>query len=247
MRLNRARRSLAALLLLLVPAGCQQPLRTYPDLTAGESIEILRARFAGVETVSGGCIITLRSASGESVNLDGALAAKNPGWLRIRAWKFDSAVFDATVTPDGRWLYIAEDAQHRSGNLALDVTAAHIADAWALINGGFFEQPLRALSQNGDAQSLVLRADHPDGAPVLCTIDRRTLTARQYAVLDETGAVVFRVDLDNYQSVNGFPWAHRLVMQSARGRIVIECADVEINGALNEMAFVPPRLAVKQP
>lgn len=227
-------------------AGCQQPLPTYASMSADETLETLRNRFEAMRTVSGGCTITFTSDSGESLNLDGALAARRPDWLRLRAWKFNTAVFDVTITPEGRWLYISEDANDRGGAASLDVNTAHIADAWNLINGGFFEMYLSETATESDA-TIGFRTAPGSEPRMLCIIARRTMVPLEYIAFDQHEAPVLEVHLEEYKIVNEVPWAHRLKMTSPNGRIEIHCSDVEINSELAERAFVPPRQAERLP
>jgi outer membrane lipoprotein-sorting protein len=206
----------------------------------------LRARVASLKTLSAECGITLTRADGESVQLDGALVLEPPNHVRLRAWKFNRAVFDLTLNDDGLWVMTLDDPSRREQVLPATLRAADFLRELSLFTGGFFTQdpPPKAETRGG---TLLLTRDTPHGL-LHCEVDRATLTPRRFysnprGASDER----FELKLTNYREVNGLPWAMRLEATSGMGRVIVEQRDVEINGELAPQAFVPPRRAERRP
>jgi hypothetical protein len=243
--------------LLVLATGCgakrapAEDLPPYRWVDAETAIRDLRARADAVKTVSAECTITLTRADGETVQFDGAMVARNPGWVRLRAWKFNRAVFDLTLQPAGLWVMTLDDPKRREQMLPARVSAAEFVRQWSYFNGELFRRAT-ADDVTTDGRTLVVSAEGPEGLEfgvLRCEVDRATLTPRRYAILADgpTGVPDFELALDRYRDVDGVPWPHRLVATSGVGRIVVEQRNVEVNGELAPNAFVPPRRAEKQP
>ena len=205
---------------------------------------MLAERAAGVKTLSAQCRLTLTRPGGESVRLDGAVVMEPPGRLRLRAWKFNQAVFDLTLTPDGLWVMTPGDEGRREKVLPASLSAAQFGREWAVLNGGFFLEP--DLAAGGDRKWLDVRRRTGDGRSVLCRVDRATLTPRRYEMRDPAGKVRFRLALSDYEVVAGVPWPMALAARSGDGRIDVRMKDVELNQELAPSAFRPPRRAEKR-
>ncbi len=220
-------------------------MRAYRWVDAETALQDLRARAEAVKTVSAECGITLARADGETVQLDGAIAMQNPGWVRLRAWKFNRAVFDLTLQPAGLWVMTMDDPKRREQVLPASVSASDFVRQWSYFNGKLFqESSAEDLTVKGETLILEPSHDGKSRSPFRCEIDRRTLTPRRYVYDD--GAHQFELALDRYREVNGVPWPMRLVGTSSMGRVVIEQRNVEINTELAPTAFVPPRRAEKR-
>lgn len=217
------------------------------------AIDDLRARAASVKTVSAECAITLTRADGETVQLDGALAMRNPGFVRLRAWKLNRAVFDLTLTPDGLWVMTLEDPKRRDQVLPASVNAADFVRQWSYFNGRLFELATPETAEVA-GHTLILRPPRPvaeDGsggssgaAQLRCEVDRRSLTPRRYVY--EDSARSFELKLEHYRPINGVMWPTRLVASGEMGSVRIDQRNVEINGELPDSAFTPPRRAEKR-
>jgi hypothetical protein len=217
----------------------------YQWVDEATALRDLRARADAIRTVSAACGIRLTKPDGESVHLDGALAMRNPGWVRLRAWKLNRAVFDLTLQPAGLWVMAMGEKQGQAQALPASINAADFMRQWSYFNGKLFE-----LADASDAEvrgdTLVVRMPPTQAGPRFhCEVDRRTLTPRRY-VFDGGDAFEFELTLDRYRDVNGVAWPTRLVANSPRGSVAIEQRDVEINGELADNAFVPPRRAEKR-
>src|SRR5262245_46809970 len=95
------------LITLIFITGCASkgpPLPKYDWVDSQNALRILHDRAESIKTVSGTATIDLENAEGDSVRFDGAVAMAPPDRFRMRAWKFNQAVFDLTLTPDGLWI-----------------------------------------------------------------------------------------------------------------------------------------------
>ena len=103
-------------------AGCaarrpvESNLPTYGRLDPAAALRMLAERSASVRSVSAQAGLTLTRADGQSVNLDGAVVMAPPGRVRLRAWKFNQAIFDLTLTPDGLWVLTPDDPARRANS-----------------------------------------------------------------------------------------------------------------------------------
>jgi hypothetical protein len=242
--------SLVLVMPLFVLIGCapkkMPPIAAYHWVDEQTALADLRARAASLKTLSAECGITLTRADGESVQLEGALVLETPNHVRLRAWKFNRAVFDLTLNDDGLWVMTLDDPGRREQVLPATLRAADFLRELSLFTGGFFTQepPPQAEVRGG---TLLLTRDTPHGR-LHCEVDRATLTPRRfYSDPQGTSDERFELKLTNYREVNGIPWAMRLDATSGMGRVVVEQRDVEINGELAPQAFVPPKRAERRP
>lgn len=219
------------------------PYRWVDEATA---LDDLRARASAIKTISAECGITLTRADGESVQFDGALVLENPNHVRMRAWKFNRAVFDLTLNDDGLWVMTLDDPNRREQVLPATLRAGDFLRELSLFTGGFFTQdPLPKAETRGG--TLLLTRHTPHGL-LHCEVDRATLTPRRfYSDPQGSGAERFELKLGNYREISGILWATRLEAVSALGRVAVDQRDVEINGELAPQAFVPPKRAEKRP
>ena len=233
----------------LMMAGCarRKPsnLPTYPALPDSEALRVLADRAASVKTLSAPADLTLTRPGGDSVRLDAAIVMAPPDRLRLRAWKFGQAVFDLTLTEEGRWVMTPEDPGRREKMLPASVSAAQFAREWALLNGQFFTAP--DLSVRSENNRLLVRRQLDDGRTITCTVDRPTLTPRTYVMRDGAGRARFTLALSDYQVINEIPWPLRLDARSGDGKISVRMKEVDLNGDLSPTAFRPPRRAEKRP
>jgi outer membrane lipoprotein-sorting protein len=238
-----------AMLLLLSLSGCadheKESIPTYPLMDAQSSLRVLVERAQKVQTVSGEGLISLTRPNGESIRLDAALAMQPPDNARLRAWKFGRAIFDLTVTPTGVYAISPDDPARKEQIRSAGISAAKLAKTWSILSGGFFNQPALKSELHGDR--LLLRAEAAGEPVVVCDVDRRTLTPRRYALLDDKGNERFSLTLDRYRQFNEIVWPMRLAAVSESGTVKVEMRDVEINPELPPGAFVPPRRAEKLP
>ncbi len=230
-------------------AGCRQEhLPTYPRQDEAATLHLLAERSNQVKTVSGSGTLELFSPSGDGVQLDLAIALQPPDRARLRAWKFGSAVFDLTITPDGLWF----ESPRSSGVSpqadkikSAGMNAAQVARAWGLLSGAFFNDP--DLTAKASAAKLIVHRERPNEPAVVCEVNRDTLMPRQYQMLDGTGKAHLTLSLDKYNQIKGIPWPMRITAVSDAGRMVVDLNEVELNADLAAGAFKPPPRAEKLP
>jgi outer membrane lipoprotein-sorting protein len=236
---------------LVILGGCASRPRPASNLPVfGEvdhatALRVLDERARAVKSLSARSVLTLTRPDGQTVRLDGAVVMAPPDRLRLRAWKFNQAIFDLTLTPDGLWVVTPDDPSRREKVLPASLGAAQLGREWALLSGSFFGDP--GLAVRDDRDKLLVSKSLEDGRSVVCDVDRRTLTPRRYRMFDPAGRARFTLTLGDYGVFNGVAFPTRLDARSDEGRIGIRLNDVELNGELAPNAFKPPRRAEKQP
>jgi hypothetical protein len=198
------------------------------------ALDIIAERLESVRTAAGTAVITLTGADGRSVRLDGAMACEPGSSLRLRAWKFNAAVFDLTVRGKDVWLMQSDRARERG---MTDVPAAGIVEATGLMWAAFYRsaEPVRGAERH----LLTVSGPGPGGQAAQCTIDRTTLTPHIFRVGEAT------LVLDRYRVVDGVVWPMRWRLTGEHGRVELRLGDVELNRPLPEAAFTPPRRAAR--
>ena len=248
---NRWLTVLSPAVIVVALAGCarrpvpETNLPTFGALDHGAALRVLDERARAVKTLSAQCVLTLTRPDGQTVRLDGAVVMAPPDRMRLRAWKFNQAVLDLTLTPEGLWVMTPDDPSRRRKVLPASLSAARLGREWALLSGSFFGDPDLVVRDAGD--KLEVSKPLEDGRKVVCDVDRRTLTPRRYRMLDPSGRARFTLHLKEYAVFDGIPWATRLEAVSEEGRISVRMKDVELNGDLAPNAFKPPRRAERQP
>jgi hypothetical protein len=208
----------------------------------------MAARARQIQTVNSECSLTLTRADGESVRLDGAVAMSIPDkQVRLRAWKFNQAVFDLTLTHTGLWLEMPRENGRRTQILPAGLSAAQLARALSLFGPDVLEDPHARILDSGTGP-LEFVAPLEGGQMLTVRIDRATLTARQYTI-SEGGRVKFTLNLSayEYRELQDVVWPMRMAAINDGSRIDVELRDVQINMPLPAAAFVPPRGAEKVP
>ena len=243
--LIRVAQALIACLALMVVSGCQSRLPTYPIADGPESLGVIAQRLALVKTVQSGATVEFEEADGAGVRLDAALVAQPPGSLRLRAWKFDRAVLDATLACGELWLLPAEQEQAQGRAEESQRAAEGIRRAFSLLAPAFYESALVDAARTTSPE-LVVRGTIGDDT-LRCVIDRATLTPRRFENAGDDAGTALAIELSDYRVIGTVPWAHTWTISHPRGRVIIRMHDVVLNGDLPPSAFVPPRRAVKSP
>jgi outer membrane lipoprotein-sorting protein len=234
------------ILLASAAAGCasKEHLPPYPWTTGEAAIRDLSIRAHAVKALSAPATVTLTRPTGDSIRLDAAVAMQPPGYLRLRAWKFNQSVFDLTVNPDGIFLVSPDERSLHDKIRAGGVSAAQLARMWSLLSSTFFDSPdLRAK----ETATQLLPTAPFEHQTILCEIDRATLTPRRYMLFDDRHRARFALSLSHYVNHAGILYPHELVASSDSGKIEIDLRDVELNSSLAPGAFKPPRRAEKLP
>jgi outer membrane lipoprotein-sorting protein len=237
---------LPAFVLVAVALGCASPVPTYPAMSDDDAARIISNRLAMIHTISAQCEITLNNQQGATVRLDGALAAASPDRLRLRAWKFDQAVFDLTLTPEGLWLIMGDDATGTTSHEPIAISAPQISRAWLMICGGYFDRNPTSISMKASNSPIAFYLND-EGCIIRCHVDRSTLTPTSYSLSDSEGKNLLTVNLSNYRMIDDIAWPMCIDFRSGDGDLSLRMDDVELNDGMAEGAFVPPSRAVKQP
>lgn len=239
-----------AALPMLCAAGCsphRENLPTYPWTNEPTALRTLQARAKAIRTITAQALLTLTRRDGQSVRLDGALAMSLPDKLvRLRAFKFNHAVFDLSLQHDELWIETPRDAHRSPGVVPATLSAAQLARAMSLFGGDIFTGPeVQVIDSGGPRFSI--RTPLDQGQTMIAHIDRGTLTVRQYRLADPTGVTRFTLTPMDYRVIGTAIWPTRLIAQSDSGRIEVELRDVEINGNVSPQAFIPPPGAQRVP
>ncbi len=211
------------------------------DLAAERQLLLQRA--AQLKNVSGSGTLQLTQPDGQSVVFDLAVAMLPPDRARLRAWKMGQAVLDLTVLPDAVWLETSQRGERKSQITGVGDTAARITRALSFLNGGFFDDPSVIGKDVGD--QLILTQQKPGEPTIICTVDRRTLSPREFKMVDAGNVERFGLKLEDYTEANGAIWPCKVTAVSSAGTVVVQLDDVDINAGLPGGAFVPPAGAEK--
>jgi hypothetical protein len=235
--------------------GCSSPLPAYPWKDHETAQRLMAEHAAKVQSVQSGARVILTAADGNSVTLDAAIVAVPPNRFRLRAWKLGHAVMDLTLTPEGVWLKAEENRGEGTGGAAAglrSIGAGGIAGPWTLFTGGLLDQGgvrgngrIEMTDDGGPTFTLRRLADKVGAASIICEVDRRTLTARRCAVLDELGVERAVLTLGDYRDFGGIVFPTRLDATGADGTVVVLLDDPEFNTPLPPDAFVPPAGAIR--
>jgi hypothetical protein len=239
---------IALLIASLLLVGCMpraENLPTYPWTNDQAALHTMAERAGQLKTLNCSCMLNLTRSDGQSIRLDGAIAMSIPDKrVRLRAWKFNQAVFDLTLTPDGTWIEMPADPDRRTQVLPASVSAEQLARAMSLFGPEILNDPkLQVLDTGGDEFRFRRPADN--GQMFIGRVQRSTLVIRQYQLLGPSGNLRFTLDLKNYSNFNGVVFPTDLVALNDGNRIDVSLQQVQVNQPLPPKAFVPPRRAEK--
>ena len=239
---------LLAIALLAGLAGCASSADKLPGVKyrdGREAMEIVAARADAVKTVSAEGLMTFRRPDGQSVRFDVAMVRDNAGRLRLRAWKLGRAVFDLTINCDGVWLLTPDDPALKQKVRSAGINARQLAETWNLFTrGDLFRSPQRHVYRFDG--TWMCEVPHGD-TTVNCAVNGHSLVPFRFWLLDAQRRERFSLDLDAYHMIGNLPFPFRCTATSADGEILISFTEIELNEALAEGAFVPPRRAEKLP
>jgi hypothetical protein len=227
-------RALAIIGLVLLGGCASPPLPTYEPMDAQRALATIADRLQAVHTVFGTARIALEDGHGGSIRLDGALAAEFPDRIRLRAWKFNTAVFDVTAVGDEAWV-LASDRMSPEQSKA--IPAGGVRTARDLLGPAFFRHASEA--PGSTAALLIVEGPLRGGGSATCEIDRATLTPRVFRAGEAT------LVLDRYRVTQGTPWAWRWTLTSPQGTVAVRLDDVVLGGGVAPGAFTPPARATK--
>lgn len=248
--INRSRlfklRYYPILLATICAMGCSHasmPSR-YANTPIADAVAILQQRASAIRTLSAQGSIILTRPGGNSIHLEGALAAHFPGELHLRAWKFNHTAFDLVLTPAGLWLYAPDDPHVREQLQSAKSGTIQFARAWMLLSHDFFLAS--DLSIRAAGRDLLLTHENSSGK-IICRVDRATLTPREYTLFDPQGHKQLVMRLDQYNKHDGIEYPERIIAESQFGRVEIRLRQIRINQPLSPSAFLPSPRAERMP
>lgn len=226
----------------LMVGGCARELPRYQWIDHATALETLSARAQNIETISARCDLTLSQPNGRSITLDAAVVSHMPDHLRLRAWKFGQAVFDLTLTPQGLWIMQSKEMPADRA-IPMNINAEQIAQSWALLGGGFFNEDGLSVEDHGGSSFKIKRTLEDGGQTIICEVDRRTLTPRRYTLRDDQGKVRFVLEPERYRRFGDIFYPTKFTARSEAGQFIARLHEIEINSTLPPNVFQPPRRA----
>ncbi|MFA9477678.1 hypothetical protein ACERK3_05150 [Phycisphaerales bacterium AB-hyl4] len=248
--MNDWKRVASAVLVMVVcvGAGCQPraPLPTHEWDDFREALRVIEQRNAAIENVSSAFDLTIRRPEGGTVTLEGAMVAERPDRMRLQAWRFHREVMDLVRSPEGTWLWTAEQVDEIDEQFAHP--QAHEVDWFQ----AFFMTPDPETSQlieaGGGGEPMVVRwplgggDGETGGWHGRAEIDGATLTVMRIDVYDETDTFVQRVLFSEYRVMDGLVFPMRIGAEG-QWNATLRSHDVELNGDLPTGVFEPPARA----
>ena len=245
--MNRSR-PLILLVAAAAFAGCAKnappPLPVLPLVDADQTLATLRDRIAAVQSLTGKGEVQLSSSTRGDVTLESVYVLRPPGDARVRAWKFNQAVFDLTATGDGVWIYSPREA---SAPGEVPPSAKALGDSvrqWVALLLGGIESPDAVHRLTGD--DLIVTRPAAGGGMLRIVIDRPTRTVREQSISDPDGRRRFTLLLTDYQLFGDLPWPTRIVARSETGTITVRTRAITFNDA-PATAFKPSSRATRLP
>ena len=226
--------------------GCasrpREQIPTYAVMDVARSLGIVRERAARLERLTAKGSITLSNPQQGSVRLDAVFVLAPPDRARIRAWKFNQAVFDLTANSDGVFVYAPRDqsAPGQISEASRGVGAA--VRQWLTYLRGTLDTQGATLSS--DKHQIRISRPQEAAGTLTTVIDRATLTVRSHRLVDAAGAEQFVLSLSHYRQFDDAVWPCRIKARSASGTIIIETRELDPHIAA-DAAFKPPARAIR--
>lgn len=227
----------------LFVAGCaSQPVERiphYPTADPATTLQAMREQSAKLQSATGKGTVTLSSPDRGEVRLDSVFVLRPPGHARIRAWKFNQAVFDLTVRPDGVWVYVPREGT-KPGQITDSTRGAGDAiRQWLTYFGG--SVAYEGADIRADARTITITKRTDDQLTLTTQVDRATRTIRSLRLTDTSDVQRFRMTMADYQTFGDAVWPTRVTAYSDRGTIVVETRELQPNVAADTAFNPPPR------
>lgn len=216
---------------LLAVVGCGPRLPVYPLTDDATSLATITRRDANIRSFSAPCVLILSEPGSFPVRLDGVLAARAPGFLRVRAFRAGATVMDLTVRPEGVWLW----SERPEAVQAEPAGPAPVPGRWLPLWPTWPQGQTR-----GDDRTLTVSAPVVGGEGLAAewTIDRPTLTVRALTVR-HGDATVYRAELSGYARLGEAVWPRRIAFVAEGRRFEVRLGAIELNPELPDAAFRP--------
>jgi len=214
-----------------------------------ESLEVLADRAHSVRSIRATIELDVVDRQGQSIELDGAIAAVLPDRMRLQVWKMGMTVLDVTYKSGEVWT--VTNADQRSGQEIESLTgtsATEFEQMLAPTRADFWKNahPIETGESN---RELVVESGWPVAGGMQCFIERRTLTARRLTIPDGRGdtGVGRSLILEQYRMIDGVVWPTTMTFNGPDGTVRVNLKEVEMNQPIADAAFQPPRRAKKHP
>jgi len=227
--------------------GCASGVPTYPTMSDRESLEVLAQRADAIRTVRATIDLAITNGQGQSIELEGAIAAVLPDRLRLQAWKMGVTVLDVTYTSGEVWTVTdADQGSEQEIETLRGTSASDFEQMLAPTRAEFWRKATPVQSAESENE-LVVDSGWPVAGGMRCFIDRRSLTAQRLILADRSlqAQVDRSLILEQYQSFDGVIWPTRMIFNSPDGIVRVNLKEVEINQPIDDAAFQPPRRAKK--
>lgn len=221
------------------------PLPTHPWVSPQHAITTITQRVDQIKSFTATGTLELSRPGHDPVILDTVLLGQNRTHIRLRAWKFNSPVFDITIKPEGTWLWTSkrmkDDTQIRS--LSSEYAQQLFSPWWWM---GDALREYTTIHEPSDQTMLVKHKLANSELQFSATINKPTLTLTSY-ILTVPNADQHRqaINLSQYVILNDIPWPNQLVAQNNLGNFTIKFHEVELNASLPPTAFKPASRAKK--
>ena len=227
---------------VVLAVGCTAPLPTYPWRGADEAVKQLRERSATIRTFSGECDLAIGRPGAPSVRLQGAVAARMPSEVRLRAWKLQTPVVDMTARPDGVWLWVSDRVRSK---VAVDEpqksNGRGSVAMWTPGSAAWMSDPAaKVLDKGGRRFSIQYEPPGTNHVKLVATIERSTLTIRRYQ-LYEGGRLRHQLDLDDYRLFDAGVWPARWSFRSGDRLMEMRLRTFEFNESIPDGVFSPAK------
>ncbi len=229
------------LLLPLLLSACAAALPEYEWRDMATARRDLAARSLAVISASGSGTMTLEPARGESLQVDFAFALMMPDQLRIRSWKFNRAVADWTLLPQGAWVWLeGDDGQTRK---LREFWSSPQAAVWPLLFGLLPVDAADRLHEVDAARFAIHRQMGEDRLIVL--VRKRDLVIEECRLQSREGVTTSVIRMERHRLVDGLPWPMKVTAGAAGASFTLAVTEVTLNEAPAAAAFRPPARAVK--
>lgn len=229
--MRRVIRFVPLTMLLVILAGCQSSLPEYEPMSSQDTRRLMADQFRSIKVVRVVGRLKLTSSDGHRTSVDFATVLDR-AQMKMRIWKFNTVVYDLTVTDGGVWVYDA--LKDRESSATLD--PGDMYQAWRLLTGSFFlDNATRG--QELDTSTITYQLNGEDES-IQCVIDRRRLIARSYTISPSSGDAL-RMDLARYQMTGGMPWPARMTLSGPAGRIQVQLDDISFPDIDTTAIFTP--------
>jgi len=247
-------KSLGCLLGALALSACQSTnLPTHDWQDPARALQIMRQRYAGIDTLKAPGRLTLENREGDRVSLESLVIMDKPNRLRAQAWKFGRKVLDLTVMPSGVWLWFEQRDQPATDARPTDSASPRLLFRALTMPKA---EDLQVIDETpSDSQvTFVWLTNRKSGRQLRMRVHRPTLTPRRIWLAkpgsDENNrdndelrrGLTHGLTLADYRMFQGVALPTRLSLHGEKP-LTLELGEIQLNVDLPAGAFDPPSRA----